>query len=64
MSTLQEARHDADYNLLRRFTKNEVAELVGKAELAFQAWNKVRTTPEAHHFLVALLLHQRLPRRA
>ena len=52
---LQEARHKADYDTARRFTRREVLDLVGQAELAFADWNRVRGSIQADTFLTGLL---------
>jgi hypothetical protein len=53
---LQEARHEADYNVGARFSRLETKNLIGQAKAAFEAWKRVRTDPIAHNFLAALLL--------
>jgi hypothetical protein len=57
---LQQARHEADYNVGRRYTRKEVLGLVEEAEAAFQCWQRVRSTLPADAFLVALLVQRRL----
>lgn len=52
---LQQARHEADYDTGRRFTRQECIDLVKQAEQAFADWQKVRQTLQADTFLVALL---------
>ena len=52
---LQEARHEADYDPARRFTRREALDLVGQAELAFADWNHVRGSIQADTFLIGLL---------
>ena len=52
---LQQLRHEADYDLSRRFTRQEVLSLVADAERAFDDWKKVRRTVQADTFLVGLL---------
>ena len=52
---LQQARHEADYDLSRRFTRREALSFVGNAEQAFDDWKEVRHTVQAHTFLVGLL---------
>ncbi|MDE0202158.1 MAG: hypothetical protein OXK73_06970 [Rhodospirillaceae bacterium] len=52
---IQEARHQADYDLARRFTRREALDLVGQAELAFVDWNGVRGSIQADTFLTGLL---------
>jgi uncharacterized protein (UPF0332 family) len=54
--TLQEMRHEADYNVERRFTRAEVNTLVAQAQQAFRDWRAVRTDPVARSYLAALLL--------
>jgi hypothetical protein len=56
---LQDARHDADYNLATTFARIDVLQKVDLAEQAFAAWRVVRAEPHASVFLAALLLqHQ------
>jgi len=52
---LQEARHQADYDLADRYLREETLAVVGQAERAFTAWQHVRATRQAKVFLVALL---------
>jgi len=52
---LQQARHEADYALHRRFTRREVLELIDRAGEAFDDWNEVRSTLQTDTFLVGLL---------
>lgn len=54
--TLQEARHRADYDLSRYFTRREALELVQNTEDAFQVWTRIRKQPEAKVYVSALLL--------
>ena len=54
-SDLQQLRHEADYDLSRRFTRQEVLALVADAERAFDDWKSVRRTVQADTFLVGLL---------
>jgi uncharacterized protein (UPF0332 family) len=53
---IQDARHEADYNTARRYTRQETNDLVAQVEQAFAAWKVVRREPEAKVFLVSLLL--------
>jgi hypothetical protein len=56
---LQDARHDADYNLATTFTRIDVLQKVDLTEQAFAAWRTVRADSNASVFLAALLLqHQ------
>jgi hypothetical protein len=52
---LQEARHDADYDVARTWTRNDVIGLVDLADEAFTQWRLIRKTVPADVFLVALL---------
>ena len=52
---LQGARHEADYDLARRFTRREVLDLVSQAEQAFADWSRVRGSIQADTFLTGLL---------
>ena len=53
---LQEARHEADYNVERSFTRLESTNLVARAAQAFVAWRAVRNDPVAKLYLASLLL--------
>lgn len=57
---LQEARHQADYDLGKSFTRREVADLLDRCTDAFAAWARCRKTPAAEAFLVAIVLNSRL----
>jgi hypothetical protein len=61
---LQEARHEADYNLSRTFTRAEVRGLVARVRDAFRLWHDVRTSEAARLYLAALLAGERLRKRA
>ena len=52
---LQQARHEADYALHRRFTRSEVVELIDRVDTAFQNWTQIRGSLQADTFLVGLL---------
>ena len=54
---LQQLRHEADYDMTRRFTRQEVLALIGDAERAFEDWKKVRKSVQADTFLVGLLAY-------
>lgn len=60
---LQEARHDADYNLAKAFSRAEARRLVAQAEKAFADWKAVTAMPQhadvCDLFLAALLLGER-----
>ena len=52
---LQQARHEADYDLSHAFGKSECLDLVRSAQAAFSAWERIRGSLEADVFLAALL---------
>ncbi len=52
---LQQARHEADYNIARRFTRREVLDLADRAEEAMADWRGLRRTAQADTFLAGLL---------
>ena len=60
---LQQARHDADYNLLKSFSRQDALDRVTTARGAFAAWNtvKVRAADKVavELFLSSLLLWER-----
>jgi hypothetical protein len=53
---LQEARHEADYNLGIRYTPHDALASVESAKTAFEAWRRVRSTPLARAYLLSLML--------
>ena len=57
---LQQARHEADYDTSRRFTRRESLDLVEQAEQAFTDWRVVRHSLQADVFLVALLAQRQM----
>jgi uncharacterized protein (UPF0332 family) len=59
---LQQARHEADYNLAKSFSRAEARSLIVQAELAFQNWKAIRTNGFAELYLFCLLLHDRWQR--
>jgi hypothetical protein len=56
---LQEARHDADYNLGERFRRSTVDGHLATVRSAFASWERVKDSEEARVFLLALLLKSR-----
>lgn len=56
---LQDARYEADYNVIASFTRIEVKLLLLQCQTAFTAWQVVRGTDEANVFLAALLSQKR-----
>lgn len=59
---LQQARHEADYDLRRAFTRSEAQHFVSMARNAFLAWAQVRKTDAARVFLVVLIAIRALRR--
>jgi uncharacterized protein (UPF0332 family) len=59
---LQEQRHEADYDVTRTFTRDEVNDLVKRVRQAFQSWQAVREDPTARIYLAALLLWKKWDR--
>lgn len=57
---LQQARHEADYNLSKRFSRQEAVDLVEMASDAFASWKMIRRTVEADIFLVGLLINKQI----
>ena len=53
---LQQARHDADYNMEQRFSRQDVLDLISQADQAVADWRDVRNTLPADTFLVGLLV--------
>jgi hypothetical protein len=53
---LQEARHAADYDLTKRYDRQEAERLVDLAELAFSNWNQVRKDDLARIYLACFLV--------
>ena len=60
---LQQARHEADYDLTRAFTRRDALDFVDRTEQAFKDWRTVEGTPAGDAFLIALLLRSKLDRR-
>jgi uncharacterized protein (UPF0332 family) len=60
---LQQARHEADYDLLKSFTRADAQKIVSQAEQAFATWNTVKcdaaAKPALELFLASLLLWER-----
>lgn len=52
---LQQARHEADYDLARRFTRSEALALVESADEAVQALGRVSDDPYCALLFVAFL---------
>lgn len=56
---LQQARHEADYDLTRDFTRSEVRGLITQARQAIHLWPNIAASPHAEGFLLALLINTR-----
>jgi hypothetical protein len=58
--SLQQARHDADYDLSEQFDRLDVLQKIADARQAMDDWKSVRKTPHANVFLTSLLFQKRL----
>lgn len=56
---LQDARHEADYDHARTWTRQEALDLVRRVEEAFEAWARAKKGRDACAYLVALLAKTR-----
>ena len=56
---LQESRHNADYNLALRLTRNEARALADKVERAFENLDCLKDTDEIAVFLASLLIYNK-----
>ena len=61
--TLYQARHDADYNRTRRFTRREAFDQADVTDRAFQDWKNVRGSLHADTFLTGLLAYRNMQRK-
>jgi len=52
---LQEARHDADYNLTETWTRLTAQQHVNIAREAFESWARLKKSHEANVFAIALI---------
>ena len=57
---LQQARHEADYDVSRDFPKQDCLDLVGRVEKAFSGWRQVRGSLQSEVFLVAMLAQKQI----
>jgi len=57
--SLQQARHEADYDLSRRFRRQEALDFVESARQAFDAWERVRRTDDARVYMACFHLWKR-----
>jgi hypothetical protein len=55
---LQQARHRADYDLSARYDRSEAVRLVGLAESAFSAWQRIREDDLARIYLACFLVFE------
>jgi uncharacterized protein (UPF0332 family) len=62
--SLRQSRHDADYNILQKPKKTDARQAIRDAERVFKLWENVKGTEEARIFLLALLLDERIKKRA
>jgi hypothetical protein len=56
---LQQARHEADYNLTLRLNREETLTLVRRARQAVADWEQVKRTDDARLYLACFLLWKR-----
>lgn len=56
---LQQARHEADYDLTRIFRRHETLALVQLARQAFVAWERVKKSDDSRIYLACFLLWKR-----
>lgn len=64
MVDLQQARHDADYDLATPITRREALDFANQAREAFDAWERVRRDPQADLYLLLLLSYKAFKDRA
>jgi uncharacterized protein (UPF0332 family) len=57
---LQAARHEADYNLQKRFSRSEAFLLIEQAEKAYATWNALPWNQETDTFSIALSAARKL----
>lgn len=55
----QRARHEADYDGSRKWTRTQVIEGIETVAEAFARWKRIRQTEEAQRFLFTLLVKGR-----
>jgi hypothetical protein len=53
---LQDARHKADYDTAKSFTRDEVQTHIREVRKAFEAWDRVGETTEARMYLACFSL--------
>jgi len=57
--SLQQARHEADYDLSHTFRRQEALDFVESARQAFEAWERVRKTDDARVYMACFHLWKR-----
>lgn len=55
---LQQARHDADYDLVTPISRREALDFVNQAKEAFDAWHRVRKSEPSELYLLLLLAYK------
>ena len=61
-SEMQHQRHEADYNIIKRFRRSESQKLISDTEAAMLAWSRIRRSEEAKQFLLCLIITDRWKR--
>jgi hypothetical protein len=56
---LQQARHEADYEVSASFTRQEAISYIESARQAFEAWDRAKKTDDARMYLACFLLWKR-----
>jgi len=56
---LQQARHEADYDVARKFSRREALAYIQTARRAFEAWERVRRMDDARLYLACFNLWKR-----
>lgn len=56
---LQQARHDADYNLEKPLDRADAISQVDRAKSAFVSWEKTRNSEVAKEYLFSLLFKEK-----
>ena len=57
--SLQQARHEADYDLSRSFRRQEALDFVDSVRQTFEVWGRVRSTDDARVYLACFHLWNR-----
>ena len=56
---LQEARHQADYDLTTSFARDDVSKLIDSVEVAFREWQATDGAPNRSVFVAAMMFQKR-----